>query len=212
MKRKILTLLLFISFFFLSSDVYARSGCCSWHGGVSGCDSNVGRQVCNDGTYSPTCTCWIEQTPTSAPTLDLAFPKINAQWAWYPNKTNQTFNLKVNLSDPDPSRYSAVLSKCIGCDPGPSVDFNKPEFWYYDVSAGKWYLNVKKEISGYWSTVVYWVITVPEWYPPPTPTPFPTPTNSIINSLSIPDIPITSFLFFGIAGYLFYLLVKKVKK
>ena len=33
-----------------------RSGCCSWHGGVSGC-SGSGRVVCNDGTLSPSCTC-----------------------------------------------------------------------------------------------------------------------------------------------------------
>ena len=33
-----------------------QSGCCSWHGGVSGCSSS-GRVVCNDGTYSPSCTC-----------------------------------------------------------------------------------------------------------------------------------------------------------
>ena len=32
-----------------------RSGCCSWHGGVSGCSD--GRVVCSDGTLSPSCTC-----------------------------------------------------------------------------------------------------------------------------------------------------------
>jgi len=206
---KIPFILLFLSFFLIAIPVEARRGCCSYHSGVAYCDTTVGRYVCNDGTYSPTCTCRID---IPVPTLDLTFPKMNAESTWYPNENNKTFTLKVELLDPDPTRYSAVLSKCIGCDPGPLVDFNKPEFWYYNISPGKWYLNVKKEISGYWSTVVYWVITVPEWYPPPTPTPFPTPTNSIINSLSIPDIPITSFLFFGIAGYLFYLLVKKVKK
>lgn len=36
--------------------VYAQRGCCSHHGGVSGCNS-YGRQICNDGTLSPTCTC-----------------------------------------------------------------------------------------------------------------------------------------------------------
>jgi len=36
---------------------YAESGCCSWHGGVSYCDTSVGRYVCNDGTYSPSCGC-----------------------------------------------------------------------------------------------------------------------------------------------------------
>jgi hypothetical protein len=33
----------------------ARSGCCSWHGGV--CDCIGGRVVCCDGTFSPTCSC-----------------------------------------------------------------------------------------------------------------------------------------------------------
>lgn len=32
-----------------------RRGCCSHHRGVCGCDG--GRQVCCDGSYSPTCRC-----------------------------------------------------------------------------------------------------------------------------------------------------------
>lgn len=32
-----------------------QRGCCSWHGGVSGCEN--GRITCNDGTYSPSCRC-----------------------------------------------------------------------------------------------------------------------------------------------------------
>lgn len=32
-----------------------RSGCCSWHGGVCGCDETSGRQICCDGTLSPSC-------------------------------------------------------------------------------------------------------------------------------------------------------------
>ncbi len=35
----------------------AGSGCCSWHGGQSYCDTSVGRWVCEDGTYSPSCGC-----------------------------------------------------------------------------------------------------------------------------------------------------------
>jgi hypothetical protein len=43
-----------------------NQGCCSWHGGVDGCDRDVGSLVCNDGTYSPSCGCekrnpWIMQ-------------------------------------------------------------------------------------------------------------------------------------------------------
>ena len=33
----------------------SNQGCCSWHGGVAGCHN--GRIVCNDGNYSPGCTC-----------------------------------------------------------------------------------------------------------------------------------------------------------
>lgn len=32
-----------------------QSGCCSWHGGVCGCQ--YGRVVCCDGSYSPSCGC-----------------------------------------------------------------------------------------------------------------------------------------------------------
>ena len=53
MKKYVLLMILIILFPF---SVDAKSGCCSWHGGVSHCAEN-GRYVCNDGTYSPTCTC-----------------------------------------------------------------------------------------------------------------------------------------------------------
>ena len=43
--------------------VSATKGCCSHHGGVSGCSSS-GRLVCNDGTLSPSCTCTATVTYT----------------------------------------------------------------------------------------------------------------------------------------------------
>jgi len=33
----------------------AKSGCCSWHGGVCGCRG--GRAICCDGAASPSCGC-----------------------------------------------------------------------------------------------------------------------------------------------------------
>ena len=39
-----------------------RSGCCSWHGGVAGCDYS-GRVVCSDGSLSPSCTCNVPTNP-----------------------------------------------------------------------------------------------------------------------------------------------------
>jgi len=34
---------------------WAKSGCCSWHGGVCGCRD--GRALCCDGALSPSCGC-----------------------------------------------------------------------------------------------------------------------------------------------------------
>lgn len=53
MREKILFLVLLL---LIPLGVQARQGCCSHHGGVAGCSSS-GRQVCNDGTLSPSCTC-----------------------------------------------------------------------------------------------------------------------------------------------------------
>ena len=41
----------------LPISVDARKGCCSHYGGVSGGCSSFGKQICNDGTLSLTCTC-----------------------------------------------------------------------------------------------------------------------------------------------------------
>ncbi len=38
-----------------TSAQIAKSGCCSWHGGVCGCQNGV--QMCCDGEPSPSCTC-----------------------------------------------------------------------------------------------------------------------------------------------------------
>lgn len=58
MKKKIIVILVCI-ILLMPLKVNATRGCCSHHGGVSGCSSS-GRLVCNDGTLSPSCTC----TPT----------------------------------------------------------------------------------------------------------------------------------------------------
>ena len=68
--------LIFLAVFLLfSSASQATSGCCSWHGGVSHCDTSVGRQVCNDGTYSPSCGCtYIPPTPKPTPLVPFIKP------------------------------------------------------------------------------------------------------------------------------------------
>jgi len=71
--------------------VEARSGCCSWHRGVRGCDYDVGRQVCNDGLYSPSCTCPIIRKPSCTITIT---PSViiwgqNATLSW--NSSNASY-------------------------------------------------------------------------------------------------------------------------
>lgn len=189
-KIAIFVLLLSIVAFAINPSLtLAQQGCCSWHGGISYCDSSVGSYVCNDGTYSPTCGCYRALPPTPK------FPEMNAIWNFTAN-TNGTYDVKVDLNDNNPSRYSVVLNKILGGDPGPLVDYTSPSFVFKNISPGTWYLNTKKDINNTWSTVSYWTIIVPKWVSP-TPTPLPiytpppaltenTPTNkeSFISSFS----------------------------
>ena len=54
--------LLFILLALFTVSLYAQRGCCSWHGGVAGCDPSSGRQICRDGSLSPSCTCLANLT------------------------------------------------------------------------------------------------------------------------------------------------------
>lgn len=57
---KILNIIVLIVIIF-PLTINAKSGCCSHHGGVAGCHSS-GKQLCNDGTLSPSCTCTPQVT------------------------------------------------------------------------------------------------------------------------------------------------------
>jgi len=60
-RKFLLFLVVFSSIYILSSKVvFAGRGCCSWHDGVCGCSN--GRQLCCDGTLSPSCTCYSSRT------------------------------------------------------------------------------------------------------------------------------------------------------
>ncbi len=54
MKNLLLFVTLSLLFIWFS---FAKQGCCSRHDGVAYCDNSAWRYVCNDGTYSPSCTC-----------------------------------------------------------------------------------------------------------------------------------------------------------
>ncbi len=49
-------ILLSLALFCSPLTIFAEAGCCSHHGGVTGCDTS-GHLMCKDGTDSPTCPC-----------------------------------------------------------------------------------------------------------------------------------------------------------
>lgn len=137
------------------------------------------------------------------PSIDYTFPKdMQAKWTFLPNDDGSTFNVVVELLDNNVTRYSAVMNKCAGCDPGPLVDFDSKILYFKSITPGTWYVNVKKETNHYWSTTAYWTVPVPAWYKP-IPTIAPTQQKSTLDSnplLGVAFIFIIAFVFiFGIA-------------
>lgn len=65
LKWVLLLALVLIFSLLIPKTSLAKSGCCSWHNGVCGCSG--GRQLCCDGTLSPSCTCYSEPVPTITP-------------------------------------------------------------------------------------------------------------------------------------------------
>ena len=70
--KKFLFVFSLIAFFCLGVQIYSNQtsvydecliagrGCCSRHGGVCGCSG--GRSKCCDGTLSPTCQCFMDES------------------------------------------------------------------------------------------------------------------------------------------------------
>lgn len=54
--RKIGATLFVVTIIFIPVRINAGRGCCSHHGGTAGCTAS-GRQICGDGSLSPTCGC-----------------------------------------------------------------------------------------------------------------------------------------------------------
>src|SRR6266700_3132276 len=117
-KKPLLLAFLLVFFSSLAAQTAeATRGCCSWHGGVSYCDSSAGRYVCNDGTYSPSCGCayspqaytppvYIPPTPTPTP-IPL---RVNATYELSPITCTYT----VTAAWEKPSDYDqySVSSMC----------------------------------------------------------------------------------------------------
>ncbi len=91
------------------SSLYAKAGCCSKHGGVAGCDTSSGFQLCKDGTKSPSCACdgsSRKAAPVNKTTKTTTAPKTNTRHG-HMNTTTTT--------EPAPVATPAPATKTTGC-------------------------------------------------------------------------------------------------
>lgn len=76
------------------------------------------------------------------------------------------YDLKVSWDKPvSGDRFSIAASKYAGADPGPAVDTTSLNQTFKNLSAGKWYVNIKTGNAERWSATSYWTIDLPK----PTP-------------------------------------------
>lgn len=106
-KFKFLFLLVVLSMCFSFNNVYARRGCCSWHGGVAGGCRN-GKLICNDGTTSPSCTCDGGSTSTYTPPVIYGCTDSNSI----------NYNPSANRND------GSCIKKVYGCMDSNAINYN----------------------------------------------------------------------------------------
>ena len=83
--KKILLIFIF-TFCLFPNKAFANRGCCSWHGGISHCGSN-GYYICNDGTQSPSCTCY---------SYDNSYELTDSCYCSYDQNDIDNLNSKIN--------------------------------------------------------------------------------------------------------------------
>lgn len=165
--KKLLLGFLFIPLItvFLHSPVYARSGCCSWHGGV------CGHTCCDGSTLSAVCSPYYNPPapiqPIYYPPPDIPPTKANYELI---NKEDGTIDLLFTFDNSEGSDVSISLNSVAGGDPGPIADTTSSLRVFTSVPPGISYVNMKKRVNGVWSKVGYWTIPIPLWTAP-TPTP-----------------------------------------
>ncbi len=164
-KKPLLLAFLLVFFSSLAAQTAeATRGCCSWHGGVSYCDSSAGRYVCNDGTYSPSCGCayspqaytppvYIPPTPTPTP-IPL---RVNATYELSPITCTYTVTAAWEKpSDYDQYSVSAVQTSSRQCqDPGPIPDTSETKYLFSGLHSGSYVVNVRPKNGTGWNYYTY---------------------------------------------------------
>ncbi len=90
-----------ILFLFASPLAGAYAACCAGHGGVASCNKTTGKQMCKDGTVSPTCTCAIPKkakkttvktgtVPATSTTKSTTTTTTKPKSSWWGGKSTTT--------------------------------------------------------------------------------------------------------------------------
>ena len=106
-----------IIFSIIIVPVYAQRGCCSHHGGVSSSCSN-GRQVCNDGSISPSCTC-----SGGANTSGNNYSNNNYVYT-LPKIYGCTDSNSINYNPSANTNDGSCIAKVLGCTNQDALNYN----------------------------------------------------------------------------------------
>ena len=124
--KGILKIVLIFGIVLVPLKVEAGRGCCSHHGGVVGCSSN-GKQVCADGSLSPSCTCIPPAiygcTDRSASNYNSNANQNDGSCIYYvygcTDKNAMNYNEKANKDD------NSCEYEVLGCTDKNALNYNK---------------------------------------------------------------------------------------
>lgn len=110
--------ILVIILFILVSPVYAQRGCCSHHGGVSSSCTSDCRQICNDGTISPSCMCGAcNNSSSNTNGKSKRFNYSTNEWEYYNDDkvSNNNYNNKNvdSNTNKEKSKYNPSILEII---------------------------------------------------------------------------------------------------
>ena len=118
--KKVVFLILLGTIFIFPLGTYAQRGCCSWHGGVAGCDSS-GRTICADGSLSPSCTCSGGSSSSSgSSSYGGSSSTYSAPGHVYGCTDSNAINYNANATADDGS----CIAKVEGCMDSAAINYN----------------------------------------------------------------------------------------